>query len=114
MDQVTQQNAALVEESAGASESLRTQAQRLVQAVSVFRLAQGRGEAAAVVSEVMPYQPAPSAARPAMAVKPRAAAAQGRAGRPGFAPKVASKPAASLPRPEMAEAGGDADNWQSF
>ena len=39
MDQVTQQNAALVEESAAAADSLRQQAQRLVQAVSAFRLA---------------------------------------------------------------------------
>ncbi len=39
MDQVTQQNAALVEESAAAAESLKHQAEQLVQAVSVFRLA---------------------------------------------------------------------------
>ena len=38
MDKVTQQNAALVEESAAASESLKQQAQQLVQAVAVFRL----------------------------------------------------------------------------
>lgn len=38
MDMATQQNAALVEESAAASASLTEQAQRLVQAVSVFRL----------------------------------------------------------------------------
>ncbi|HYE70209.1 MAG TPA: methyl-accepting chemotaxis protein [Aquabacterium sp.] len=37
LDQVTQQNAALVEESAAAAESLRQQAQRLVEAVAVFR-----------------------------------------------------------------------------
>ncbi|HWH82265.1 MAG TPA: methyl-accepting chemotaxis protein [Burkholderiaceae bacterium] len=41
MDQVTQQNAALVEESAAAAESLMRQAQQLVQAVAVFKLAQG-------------------------------------------------------------------------
>ncbi|WP_396268036.1 methyl-accepting chemotaxis protein [Ideonella sp.] len=38
MDQATQQNAALVEESAAAAESLRGQAQQLVQAVAVFKL----------------------------------------------------------------------------
>jgi methyl-accepting chemotaxis protein len=38
MDQVTQQNAALVEEAAAASESLQDQAAKLAQAVSVFRL----------------------------------------------------------------------------
>jgi methyl-accepting chemotaxis protein len=41
MDQTTQQNAALVEQSAAAAESLKGQAQQLVQAVAVFRLAQG-------------------------------------------------------------------------
>ncbi|WP_157119287.1 hypothetical protein [Azohydromonas lata] len=38
MDEATQQNAALVEQSAAATDSLRRQAQRLVDAVSVFRL----------------------------------------------------------------------------
>ncbi|MEN9462076.1 MAG: hypothetical protein RLZZ355_6 [Pseudomonadota bacterium] len=38
LDQMTQQNAALVEESAAAAESLREQAQRLAQVVSAFRL----------------------------------------------------------------------------
>jgi len=40
MDQATQQNAALVEEMAAAAGSLRSQAQELVQAVAVFKLAQ--------------------------------------------------------------------------
>ena len=38
MDQVTQQNAALVEQSSAAAESLKGQAQQLVQAVAVFKL----------------------------------------------------------------------------
>ncbi|MFY9513395.1 MAG: methyl-accepting chemotaxis protein, partial [Rubrivivax sp.] len=38
LDQVTQQNAALVEQSAAAAESLKQQAVRLVDSVSVFRL----------------------------------------------------------------------------
>jgi methyl-accepting chemotaxis protein len=46
LDQVTQQNAALVEESAAAAASLDEQAKRLVQAVSAFRL-RGREQAAA-------------------------------------------------------------------
>ena len=40
LDQVTQQNAALVEESAAAAESLRAQAAHLADAVRVFRLAE--------------------------------------------------------------------------
>ncbi len=39
IDRTTQRNAALVEESAAAAESLETQASRLVQAVAVFKLA---------------------------------------------------------------------------
>lgn len=39
MDQTTQQNAALVEESAAAAASLKTQAEQLVQAVALFKLA---------------------------------------------------------------------------
>ncbi len=39
MDQVTQQNAALVEESAAAAQTLKGQAQQLVDAVAVFKLA---------------------------------------------------------------------------
>ena len=38
LDQMTQQNAALVEESAAAAESLREQAARLKQAVAVYKL----------------------------------------------------------------------------
>ena len=42
MDQVTQQNAALVEEAAAAAQAMQEQAGSLVQAVSVFRLAETR------------------------------------------------------------------------
>ncbi|KQV49464.1 hypothetical protein ASC95_17875 [Pelomonas sp. Root1217] len=42
MDRATQQNAALVEESAAAAESLNGQAQQLVQAVAVFKLSRDR------------------------------------------------------------------------
>jgi methyl-accepting chemotaxis protein len=41
MDQVTQQNAALVEESAAASEAMQDQARKLAELVSVFRVEQG-------------------------------------------------------------------------
>ncbi|MGQ3003255.1 MAG: methyl-accepting chemotaxis protein, partial [Hydrogenophaga sp.] len=39
LDQMTQQNAALVEESAAAAESLKDQARRLAGVVQLFRLA---------------------------------------------------------------------------
>ncbi|NMM81628.1 methyl-accepting chemotaxis protein [Acidovorax sp. SRB_14] len=53
MDQVTQQNAALVEEMAGAASSLKGQAEDLVQVVSVFRL-EGDGAAVAPGAAVGP------------------------------------------------------------
>ena len=43
MDQMTQQNAALVQESAAAADALRVQAERLVAAVAVFRLQDNAG-----------------------------------------------------------------------
>ena len=45
LDQMTQQNAALVEESAAAAESLREQADRMKDAVSVFRVGDHQGSA---------------------------------------------------------------------
>jgi len=61
MDQVTQQNAALVEEASAAAESLKQQAQNLVQAVAVFKLAEGAEHAAAPVWEHKPEAPKPRA-----------------------------------------------------
>jgi methyl-accepting chemotaxis protein len=46
MDQTTQQNAALVEQSAAAAASLNDQALRLVRAVAVFRLLHGEAASA--------------------------------------------------------------------
>jgi methyl-accepting chemotaxis protein len=42
LDQMTQQNAALVEESAAAAQSLKDQASRLAQVVQRFRIPGGR------------------------------------------------------------------------
>ncbi|PKB21011.1 methyl-accepting chemotaxis protein [Janthinobacterium sp. 64] len=62
MDQVTQQNAALVEEAAAAAESLQDQAQILTELVGVFRLhAQAQQLAVAPASNVTPLRrPAPA------------------------------------------------------
>jgi methyl-accepting chemotaxis protein len=69
LDQVTQQNAALVEESAAAADSLRTQAGLLVQAVSAFKVAGGAPRSVAATPVARP--PAP---KPARKPAPRAAA----------------------------------------
>ena len=62
MDQVTQQNAALVEEAAAAAASLQEQGDHLAQAVSVFKLDGQR----ATASAPSPRSPAPQRARQAL------------------------------------------------
>ncbi|MGB8409247.1 MAG: methyl-accepting chemotaxis protein, partial [Gallionella sp.] len=52
MDDVTQQNAALVEEAAAAAESMRNQAEVLAHAVSVFTLDSGKATSHAVAKPV--------------------------------------------------------------
>jgi ABC-type transporter Mla subunit MlaD len=59
MDHVTQQNAALVEEAAAAAESLKHQAQNLVQAVAVFKLAEGAQRTVVPVREEKVEVPRP-------------------------------------------------------
>ncbi|MBW8844663.1 MAG: Cache 3/Cache 2 fusion domain-containing protein [Burkholderiales bacterium] len=107
LDQMTQQNAALVEESAAAAESLKEQAQRLVEAVAVFRVAGSEP-----VRKVSTGKPAPAAATPA----PKAAAAKPAAVR-AKAPPPAAKPAAPVasPRPAPAPAPvADDGDWETF
>jgi methyl-accepting chemotaxis protein len=79
MDEVTQQNAALVEEAAAAAEAMQEQAQVLMHAVSVFKLEGGRASvqrAAAkpaakpqVASHRTPAAPARSARKIAKAME---------------------------------------------
>ncbi|MDO9196646.1 methyl-accepting chemotaxis protein, partial [Rhodoferax sp.] len=57
MDQVTQQNAALVEEMAAAASSLKSQAQELVQTVSVFKLTPAGTASILTWSESVPAKP---------------------------------------------------------
>jgi len=51
MDEVTQQNAALVEEASAAAESMKEQAQQLVQAVAAFKLDEGTQRPAETVKD---------------------------------------------------------------
>ena len=114
MDQVTQQNAALVEEAAAAAGSLEEQARRLKAAVATFRV-EGEEGAAASVPVAVP-KAAPVVAKAAIPVKPL--------------PKPAAKPlvkaAAPLPPPgkpaapaKPASAGrsspaNDDGDWETF
>ena len=111
LDNVTQQNAALVEEAAAAADSLNQQAGRMVEVVSIFKLG-----ASAVASPTRLNRPAPARKPPTLA--PRRAA-PGLA-RPVAAPskKMAPKLPAAAPKrlaPAAAKpaAGGD-DSWESF
>jgi len=106
MDQVTQQNAALVEESAAAADSLRQQAQALVQAVSVFKLAQGQaaGPSEYAAARTMASTPATRpASTPAKAAVQ--AVAKAKAQRP-ISPAKARAPVATT--------GQADDEWASF
>lgn len=68
-DQVTQQNASLVEEAAAASESLQRQGDELIRAVAVFRLDPALGGPSP--AEGLPTRRAPAAGRE-LAARPRA------------------------------------------
>jgi len=68
MDEVTQQNAALVEEAAAAAEALEDQARTLAEVVSVFKVGQEDGHAQATTRTVA--HKSPVAARPGKVSQP--------------------------------------------
>ncbi|MBU0745655.1 MAG: HAMP domain-containing protein [Gammaproteobacteria bacterium] len=109
LDQMTQQNAALVEESAAAASSLRDQAQRLAEVVSVFNV--GHQPAA---TPPAPRPPAPRAAAPSLAPPaPKTAGAAIPKAPPARALKApAPKPA--KPAPKAAPSKGSDEDWESF
>ena len=108
MDQVTQQNAALVEEGAAAAESLRDQAQQLVQAVAVFKLEHGH-------QSYMPATPA-RAAGPAKSTAPAERRGPNRAknvARPAFGAKARAE-TPTLTNDASPRKSGTDDEWTSF
>jgi uncharacterized phage infection (PIP) family protein YhgE len=121
MDQVTQQNAALVEEMAAAAGSLKTQAQELVQTVAVFKL--GTGDK----SQALTHLPTAAVrAHPAKAATfkgqdrraggvPKGAAARGRSTPPSrtSAPKAAAPVPLAAPAATQTTATSDSD-WETF
>ena len=118
LDQVTQQNASLVEESAAAADSLNKQAAQLVQLVSVFRLDEREARAQAVSAPVAAVglaraqtaKPSPALAPAAPRTKPlRAAAASS-------APVALPAKAATPRRATAAGMAGmtETDEWEQF
>jgi methyl-accepting chemotaxis protein len=79
MDQVTQQNASLVEEAAAASEAMQDQAAALAQTVSVFKV--NAVQVAGSAPTVRPQVQANAIAKPS-ARRPSKAAVVNRAGEP--------------------------------
>jgi methyl-accepting chemotaxis protein len=94
MDQVTQQNAALVEEAAAAAASMEDQAAKLAQVVGVFKL----------------DRQAMAPALPAAARAPAPAPAPARQPRPARSTQAIAAPAPK--RPAKAAAAGD--DWEQF
>ena len=120
LDQMTQQNAALVEESAAAAESLKDQAARLTQVVSVFRI-DANASGLKAVSTLMASQAAPLRHSPAKALgspgpkahKPITTHAPRPTASRAAAPVAPAATASAAPRniPVPASAEGD---WESF
>jgi methyl-accepting chemotaxis protein len=102
MDNVTQQNAALVEEASAASKSMEQQSATLVSQIGYFRSSDGRAIVRDVPAHAEVQRPAPrvAARTPSRATtKPRSVAT---------AQKSASAPA------HLARASGDDSVWQEF
>ena len=116
MDQTTQQNAALVEQSAAAAESLKAQAVQLVEAVALFKLA-SKAAAPQLAAADSPETPARMAA-PAWNGPDRRGENRARnVVRPRFtaAPAVRSMPAQTQTQTQaQARATGTDGGWASF
>lgn len=107
LDQTTQQNAALVEESAAAAQSLEHQSAQLVDAVSVFKLSGDQHRAA--------HAPAPKpAARPQATTRSSHTASLKSVNK---APKLALAHPTAMTAANSAKTtgkAGDNDSWESF
>ena len=120
MDQVTQQNAALVEQMAAAASGLQQQAADLVQVVSVFKVNDYGGTSRTVSRAPMKTAPKPLARAPVQSVPqaaPRAQIAPPKVASPvtAAAPKAAAPRSLPKPAPTPAPAAGGADDeWETF
>ncbi|KQO25978.1 chemotaxis protein [Acidovorax sp. Leaf76] len=121
LDQMTQQNAALVEESAAAAQSLREQAEHLAQVVSVFKV-NGAAYGGAVEPMRAAHTPAakpvarPAASQPMAVGKtaaPRITQGAQATGKPA-AKAPAKTPAKTAPARSPALAQGAEEDWESF
>ena len=118
LDQMTQQNAALVEQSAAAAESLRDQAQQMTQAVALFKTCDmsgaGKPAARAAPRPNPSARPTPRSAppvyqRPAAPVRPKALPK-------ASVPHLPRKPlaVAAPAKSTTAQASGADADWETF
>ncbi|NUT63620.1 methyl-accepting chemotaxis protein [Herbaspirillum sp. C9C3] len=111
MDEVTQQNAALVEQAAAAAQSLQEQSGRLVETVSIFKLGSHEASRARPVPKPVPPKSTskPTAAAPVMSAKAAVPA-------PGTAAKaLPAKPVpASSARSGSKAMPADEGDWEQF
>jgi methyl-accepting chemotaxis protein len=98
MDEVTQQNAALVEEAAAASESLQEQAQELATAVAAFKTSDGRSMGRG----------------PGSAVSPSALRTVKHSGTPSSAKRVAASPGKNTAALSAKLVVSDEETWEEF
>ena len=116
LDQMTQQNAALVEESSSAATSMNEQAQRLAQVVSVFKVGQmaAMQPVRSMQRHVQPKATAPVSSRDSAATANTATKA---------AARQVARPEAAAPRPVSAKlesavtkktTAATQDDWESF
>jgi methyl-accepting chemotaxis protein-1 (serine sensor receptor) len=104
MDNVTQQNAALVEQAAAASQAMQEQAVKLAEMVAVFQVSGGSAAPRAPVRAPVAAAPAASAVAPALKLPAKPAA------RPA-AKAPAAKPAA---RPAPKAPADSSNEWEEF
>jgi len=105
MDNVTQQNASLVEEAAAASEALQEQAGKLADLVSVFRIDGVQGRVVPVAApKVAPKTPA-AVAKPAAPAQRRPVLAK---------PQAASSAASAASKPVKAAVPAGEGDWEEF
>ena len=120
LDQMTQQNAALVEESSAAALAMQDQARRLSEVVAVFKL----GQEGSALAPARAHMPATAAARrpasigatgatAAVRPAPAAPARPAPAVRNAPAPQKIQQPVAKAPARTAAKTGAD-DDWETF
>jgi methyl-accepting chemotaxis protein len=125
LEQMTQQNAALVEESSAAASSMRDQAQRLAQAVAVFNVGGGLGlgytPASSPVAAAPAHAPAPALKKSpsapavsAVAIKPMASAAPKAAVPAVAAPAPKALPKKAPTKLTATAASSDDGEWETF